>query len=44
LVNSRLEEIVGLGGFTMKVLEMLKNPWIKGVRSDGSSEASNTIY
>jgi hypothetical protein len=28
----------------MKVLEVLKSPWIIGVRSDGPDEATNTIY
>jgi hypothetical protein len=31
-------------GVTIKVLEVLKSPWIQGFRSDGPGEASNTIY
>jgi hypothetical protein len=39
-----LRALWGLVGVTMKVLEVLKSPWIIGVRSDGPDEATNTIY
>jgi hypothetical protein len=29
---------------TMKVIEVPKIPWIQVIKSDGSDEASNTIY
>jgi hypothetical protein len=37
-------DLWGLGGVPNMVLEVCRCPWIKGFRSDGHSELSNTIY
>jgi hypothetical protein len=42
--KKRLEDLWAFVGVTINVLEVPKSPLIQGIRSDGPSKVSNTIY